>query len=73
MENTTATPRKKRAHIKKRILTQDELWKSIIPLLWVPFLHFCLEDWVDMIDFTREPDSIYPLKIPKMSLHLTVN
>ena len=58
MENTTTPPRKKRAYVKKRILTQDELWKSIVPLLWVPFLHFCLEDWVDKIDFTREPDSL---------------
>ena len=73
MENTTTTPRKKRTYVKKRILTKDELWKSIVPILWVPFLHFCLEDWVDKIDFTREPDSIRPLKIPKMNLLLTVN
>jgi hypothetical protein len=54
---TTTTPlRKKRAYRKKSLLTQDELWKVIIPNLWVPFIHFCLEDWVEKIDFTRKPD-----------------
>lgn len=58
MKNTTTPPRKKRRYVKKQILTKDELWKGIIPILWLPFLNFCLEDWVDKIDFTREPDSL---------------
>jgi hypothetical protein len=48
--------RKKRPYVKKQFLTHDELWKAIIPILWSPFLQFCLEDWVDEIDFTRKPD-----------------
>ncbi len=58
MENTTKTKREKRAYVKKALLTQDELWKVIIPLLWAPFLRFCLEDWADKIDFTRKPDML---------------
>jgi hypothetical protein len=50
------TLRKKRAYRKKSLLTQDELWKVIIPNLWLPFIHFCLEDWVEKIDFTHKPD-----------------
>jgi hypothetical protein len=55
MENTTAPKREKRPYTLKRLRTQDELWKAIVPLLWVPFLHFCMEDWVDKIDFTKKP------------------
>jgi hypothetical protein len=55
MENTTATKREKRPYTKKSLRTRDELWKAIVPLLWVPFLHFCMEDWVDKIDFTKKP------------------
>ena len=58
MENTTKIKRIKRLYIKKGLLTQDELWKVIIPLLWAPFLRFCLEDWADKIDFTRKPDML---------------
>ena len=47
--------REKRKYEKKRLLTQDELWKIIIPTLWIPFVYFCLEDWADKIDFSREP------------------
>ena len=47
--------REKRKYEKKRLLTQDELWKIIIPTLWISFVHFCMEDWVDKIDFTRDP------------------
>ena len=56
MKNTAKSPRQKRPYIKKRLLTQDELWKVIVPLLWQPFIRFCLEDWADRIDFTRQPD-----------------
>jgi hypothetical protein len=55
MENTTIPKRPKRPYIPKRLRTQDELWKAIIPLLWAPFIRFCMEDWVDKVDFTREP------------------
>jgi hypothetical protein len=54
--DATQKKRKKRKYNKKRLLTTDELWKIIIPTLWAPFLRFCMEDWVDRIDFTREPD-----------------
>ena len=54
--DSTQTKREKRPYKKKRLLTTDELWKIIIPTLWAPFLRFCMEDWVDKIDFTREPD-----------------
>jgi hypothetical protein len=54
--DSTQTKRKKRKYNKKRLLTTDELWKIIIPTLWAPFLRFCMEDWVDRIDFTRKPD-----------------
>jgi hypothetical protein len=54
MDNTLQK-REKRKYEKKRLLTQDELWKIIIPALWIPFIHFCMEDWVDRIDFSREP------------------
>lgn len=53
--DTTSQKREKRTYVKKRLLTQDELWKIIIPTLWIPFIHFCMEDWVDSIDFTRKP------------------
>jgi hypothetical protein len=56
MANQTTTKRKKRAYKKKRLQTQDELWKAVIVTLWSPFIHFCMEDWVDKIDFTRKPD-----------------
>ena len=56
MPKTAQTPREKRSYIKKRLLTQDELWKLIVPLLWQPFIHFCLEDWADKIDFSRKPE-----------------
>ena len=55
MPKTAQTPREKRPYIKKRLLTQDELWKLIVPILWQPFIHFCLEDWADKIDFSRKP------------------
>jgi hypothetical protein len=55
MEKTVKTKREKRTYIKKNLRTQDELWKAIIPMLWVQFMHFCMEDWVKSIDFTREP------------------
>lgn len=55
MENIIKTKRVKRLYIKKGLLTQDELWKAIIPFLWAPFLRFCLEDWADKIDFSRKP------------------
>jgi hypothetical protein len=51
----TSNKKAKRPYIKKRLRTQDELWKSIITMLWSPFVRFCLEDWVDKIDFTRKP------------------
>jgi hypothetical protein len=53
----TTTPKQgKRTYRKKRILTQDELWKIIIPLLWVDFIHYFLPEWVDEIDFSRKPE-----------------
>ena len=56
MANTTPRKkRKKRPYTKKTLLTQDELWKAIVPLLWAPFIRFCMEDWVDKIDFTKKP------------------
>jgi hypothetical protein len=55
MENVDGIPRKKRTYTPKSLRTRDELWKAIVPLLWVPFLHFCMEDWVDKIDFTKKP------------------
>ena len=58
MENATKTKRKKRPYVKKRLRTQDELWKAIVPALWTHFLLFSLEDWADKIDFTRKPDSL---------------
>jgi hypothetical protein len=56
MANSTTTKRKKRVYKKRRLQTQDQLWKAVIVTLWSPFLHFCMEDWVDKIDFTRKPD-----------------
>lgn len=58
MKNTTKTKQDKRTYTKKTLLTQDELWKVIIPLLWDSFLRFTLEDWADKIDFTRKPDML---------------
>ena len=45
----------KRAYRRKTLVTQDELWKLIVPQLWNPLVHFFLEDWVDKIDFTKKP------------------
>ena len=45
--------RVKRAYIRKRDLTEDELWKLIISHLRVEFVHFFLPDWVEQIDFTK--------------------
>jgi hypothetical protein len=57
MKNAVTTQKAaKRPYIKKGLRTQDELWKVIVPILWDPFLRFCLEDLVDKIDFTRKPD-----------------
>ena len=53
---TTSTKSGKRTYQKKRLLTQDELWKLIIPLLWVDFIHYFLPEWVDQIDFSRKPE-----------------
>jgi hypothetical protein len=53
---TTTIKRNKRIYRKKRILTQDELWKIIIPLLWEDFIHYFLPEWVDQIDFSRKPE-----------------
>ena len=56
MKNAATTKKAaKRPYVKKGLRTQDELWKAIVPALWDPFLRFCLEDWVDKIDFTRKP------------------
>jgi hypothetical protein len=55
MENTTIPKRDKRPYISKHLRTQDELWKAIVPLLWGPFIRFCMEDWVEKVDFTRAP------------------
>ncbi len=44
-----------RAYSKKTLVTQDELWKLIVPQLWNPLVHFFMEDWVDKIDFTKKP------------------
>jgi hypothetical protein len=54
MKNNTAK-REKRPYRKKTLLTQDELWKLIIPIVWGPLIRFYLEEWVDSIDFTRKP------------------
>ncbi len=56
MENTPMLKPPKRLYIPKRLRTQDELWKAIIPLLWMPFMRFCMEDWADKIDFTKKPE-----------------
>jgi hypothetical protein len=56
MEATTKIKREKRPYRKKSLRTQDELWKAVIITLWSPFLHFCMEDWVDRIDFTQKPE-----------------
>jgi hypothetical protein len=55
MVNNKSEPRPKRQYIKKTLITQDELWKLIVPILWAPLIRFCLEDWVDKIDFSRNP------------------
>jgi hypothetical protein len=55
MANTTRKKREKRPYSKKTLLTQDELWKAIVPLLWAPLIRFCMEDWEDKIDFTKKP------------------
>jgi hypothetical protein len=46
----------KGAYQKKPLLSQDELWKIIIPLLWIDFTHYFLPEWVDQIDFSRKPE-----------------
>jgi hypothetical protein len=51
----TSTKSKKRTYQKKRLLTQDELWKLIVPLLWEDFIRSFLPEWVDKIDFSRKP------------------
>ncbi len=56
MVNATTKKEEKRPYALKTLRTQDELWKAIIPMLWVHFIHFCLEDWVDKIDFTKKPE-----------------
>jgi hypothetical protein len=53
---TTPPKREKRSYIKKRLLTQDELWKLIIPILWKDFIYYFLPEWVVEIDFSRKPD-----------------
>jgi hypothetical protein len=56
MKNAVVNEKKaKRPYVKKRLRTQDELWKSIISTLWASLVRFCLADWVDKIDFTRNP------------------
>ena len=53
---TTQPKREKRIYLKKRLLSQDELWKLIIPLLWEDFIQFFLPEWVGEIDFSHKPD-----------------
>ena len=53
---TTQSKREKRIYLKKRLLSQDELWKLIIPLLWEDFIQYFLPQWVDQIDFSHKPD-----------------
>lgn len=53
---TTEKKRNKRAYTYKRLRTQDELWKAIVPALWIPFICFTMEDWADKIDFTKKPE-----------------
>lgn len=53
---TTKPKREKRIYLKKRLLSQDELWKLIIPLLWEDFIQFFLPEWIDEIDFSHKPD-----------------
>jgi hypothetical protein len=55
MVNNKSEPREKRPYIKKRLITQDELWKLIVPILWAPLIRFYLEEWVDQIDFSKQP------------------
>jgi hypothetical protein len=55
MVNNALKEPKKRPYVKKTLITQDELWKLIIPTIWSPLIHFCMEDWVDKIDFSRKP------------------
>ncbi len=53
---TTQPKREKRIYLKKRLLSQDELWKLIIPLLWEDFIQFFLPEGEDEIDFSHKPD-----------------
>ena len=53
---TKQPKREKRLYLKKRLLTQDELWKIIIPLLWDDFICYFLPEWVEQIDFSRKPE-----------------
>jgi hypothetical protein len=53
---TTPPTKAKRAYRKKRLLTQDELWKLIIPILWSDFLQYYLPEWEEDIDFSRTPE-----------------
>jgi hypothetical protein len=55
MVNNTLGSFKKRSYIKKTLITQDELWKLIVPILWASLIRFYLEEWVDEIDFTKQP------------------
>jgi hypothetical protein len=55
MVNNTLKPRTKRAYIKKTLVTQDELWKLIVPILWASLIRFYLPEWEDEIDFTKKP------------------
>ena len=64
-DNTTNEKREKRAYTYKRLRTQDELWKAIVPALWIPFIRFCMEDWADKI-------FIFLLQIQKKNLFLSV-
>jgi hypothetical protein len=55
MVNNKSQPREKRPYIKKTLITQDELWKLIVPILWAPMIRFYLTEWVDEIDFSKTP------------------
>lgn len=50
--------RKKRAYRKKRLLTQDQLWKLIIGKIPEPCIRFFFPEWVDKIDFSRPFDML---------------
>jgi hypothetical protein len=52
----TTPKREKRPYTKRAILTQDELWKLIIPILWKELIYCLLPDWVEKIDFSKQPE-----------------